>query len=243
MNRNNNIRGANTRGNSSFSNIQKNTNNLQNNKNNTQHISKKNLPMKVNSSAQNRTKGNAKDNTENNKIQNERIEMMFKLRKLWLDNVLWTRFFIISAISGMGDLQAVTKRLINNPTEFANIFKRFYSEENAKRFEALMMDHLLIGIKLINTAKTGNMASIKSLKEEWYKNADEISELLSSINSRWDKDKWQKLLHENLKLTEEQVMRRFRRQYTDDIIVYEKIENLSIKMADLMFEVIKMKVQ
>lgn len=241
MNRNNNVRG-NVKETSSRSNIQKSMNNLQNNKNNAQHISKKNSSMRGNNSAQNRMKGNLKNNTDNNKIQKERIEMMFKFRKLWLDNILWTRFFIISAISGMGDLQVVTKRLINNPTDFANIFKKFYSEENAKKFEALMMDHLLIGIKLINTAKTGNMASIKSLKEQWYKNADEISELLSSINSGWNKKEWQKLLYESLKLTEEQVMKRFSRQYTDDIAVYEKIENLSIKMADLMFEGIMIKV-
>lgn len=241
MNRNNNVRG-NVKETSSRSNIQKSMNNLQNNKNNAQHISKKNSSMRGNISAQNRMKGNLKNNTDNNKIQKERIEMMFKFRKLWLDNILWTRFFIISAISGMGDLQVVTKRLINNSTDFANIFKKFYSEENAKKFEALMMDHLLIGIKLINTAKTGNMASIKSLKEQWYKNADEISELLSSINSGWNKKEWQKLLYESLKLTEEQVMKRFSRQYTDDIAVYEKIENLSIKMADLMFEGIMIKV-
>lgn len=241
MNRNNNVRG-NVKETSSRANIQKNMNNLQNNKNNAQHISKKNSSMRGNNSAQNRIKGNLKNNTDNNKIQKERIEMMFKFRKLWLENILWTRFFIISAISGIGDLQVVTKRLINNPTDFANIFKKFYSEENAKKFEALMMDHLLIGIKLINTAKTGNMASIKSLKEQWYKNADEISELLSSINSGWNKKEWQKLLYESLKLTEEQVMKRFSRQYTDDIAVYEKIENLSIKMADLMFEGIMIKV-
>ena len=44
------------------------------------------------------------------------------------------------------------------------------------------------------------------------------------------------MFFENLKLTEEQVIKRFGRQYADDIESFEKLELLSEKMANFMAE-------
>ncbi len=223
MNRNNNVRS-----------------NLKNNSQGNRAGMQKNMRNNVNRGiSQNDKKESIKNNVNNssqNKASKEKDNIDIILKKLWSDNIIWTRFFIISAISGIGDLQIITKRLVKNPTDFANVLKKYYGEENAKRFEALMMDHLLIGIKLINTAKSGNINSIKGMRTQWYKNADEIAELLASINSNWSSSEWQKMLYENLKLTEDQVIKRFGRQYNEDILSFEKIDSLSIKMAEIMAE-------
>lgn len=200
-------------------------------------------PSQTNRMVSQRNMRNSRDMSRNNSMGNfnnkkgpDKNEILITFKKLWLDNTLWTRFFIISAISGTGDLQIVTKKLIKNPTDFSVVLKKFYNEEETKKLEVLMMDHLLIGIKLINTAKSGNITAINGLKEQWYKNANDISEYLFSLNPNWDKKEWNKMFFENLKLTEEQVIKRFGRQYADDIESFEKLELLSEKMANFMAE-------
>lgn len=217
MNKNNNVRS-----------------NLISNLRNTSQANRAEMQKNMRNNINKNVGQNNKNNVSQGKNSKEKDEADVVLKKIWSDNVMWTRFFIISAISGIGDLQIITKKLIKTPTEFSNVLKNYFDEESSKKFEALMMDHLLIGIKLINTAKSGNISAIKGMRTQWYKNADEISELMSSMNSNWNYNEWQKMLRENLKLTEDQVIKRFSRQYNDDILSFEKMSSLSIKMAEIM---------
>ena len=209
-------------------------NNVRSNLRNTSQANRAGMQKNMRNNINKNVGQNNKNNVSQGKNSKEKDETDVVLKKIWSDNVMWTRFFIISAISGIGDLQIITKKLIKTPTEFSNVLKNYFAEESSKKFEALMMDHLLIGIKLINTAKSGNISAIKGMRTQWYKNADEISELMSSMNSNWNYNEWQKMLRENLKLTEDQVIKRFSRQYNDDILSFEKMSSLSIKMAEIM---------
>ena len=209
-------------------------NNVRSNLRNTSQANRAGMQKNMRNNINKNVGQNNKNNVSQGKNSKEKDETDVVLKKIWSDNVMWTRFFIISAISGIGDLQIITKKLIKTPTEFSNVLKNYFAEESSKKFEALMMDHLLIGIKLINTAKSGNISAIKGMRTQWYKNADEISELMSSMNSNWNYNEWQKMLRENLKLTEDQVIKRFSRQYNDDISSFEKMNSLSIKMAEIM---------
>ncbi len=209
-------------------------NNVRSNLRNTSQANRAGMQKNMRNNINKNVGQNNKNNVSQGKNSKEKDETDVVLKKIWSDNVMWTRFFIISAISGIGDLQIITKKLIKTPTEFSNVLKNYFAEESSKKFEALMMDHLLIGIKLINTAKSGNISAIKGMRTQWYKNADEIAELMSSMNSNWNYNEWQKMLRENLKLTEDQVIKRFSRQYNDDISSFEKMNSLSIKMAEIM---------
>ena len=209
-------------------------NNVRSNLRNTSQANRAGMQKNMRNNINKNVGQNNKNNVSQGKNSKEKDETDVVLKKIWSDNVMWTRFFIISAISGIGDLQIITKKLIKTPTEFSNVLKNYFAEESSKKFEALMMDHLLIGIKLINTAKSGNISAIKGMRTQWYKNADEIAELMSSMNSNWNYNEWQKMLRENLKLTEDQVIKRFSRQYNDDILSFEKMSSLSIKMAEIM---------
>ncbi len=49
------------------------------------------------------------------------VNLMNELRKLWEQHVVWTRLFLVSAFGDLPDLEATTKRLLRNPTDFANV--------------------------------------------------------------------------------------------------------------------------
>ncbi len=164
----------------------------------------------------------------------KQIDLINTFRKLWTQHIMWTRSFIISTASNLGDLQLVTKRLLRNPGDFANELRQFYGNDVAKKFEALFTDHLLIAARLVNHAKNGDMEDVKDDRKKWYENADEIADFLASINPYWSKREWQAMMYDHLKMTENEATKRLTSQYAADIAQYDDIENGALKMADSM---------
>lgn len=163
------------------------------------------------------------------------ICLMNRIRQLWGQHVYWTRFFIISTAADLGDLEPVTKRLLQNPKDFAGLLTPIYGRKAAGRFEELFTQHLLIAADLVNAAKNGEADKANAARDKWYKNADEIAGFLSCINRWWDKATWKKMLYSHLEMTEKEATLRLQKNYTADISVFDDIENEAFEMADYMF--------
>lgn len=122
------------------------------------------------------------------------IVLINTFRQLWEQHVTWTRLFIISTVSNLVDLTFTAQRLLRNPADFANVLRKYYGADKAKKFEALLRNHLLIAAKLVNEAKAGNTKAVSEARANWYRNADNIAEFLSDINPYWDKNQWRNML-------------------------------------------------
>lgn len=168
---------------------------------------------------------------------NQDIVMLHNMfREVWEQHVMWTRSFIISTAAQLGDLKDVTNRLLQNPTDMANLFRQFYSEKEAQQFEDLFKEHLLIAAQLVNAARTGDEETADKTREDWYENADNIAAFLASINPYWDKSIWQRMLFQHLEMTEDEAVERLNGRYAEDISLFDEIESQALLMADYMSE-------
>lgn len=170
-----------------------------------------------------------------NQYTQREICLMNQLRMLWKQHVYWTRFFIISIASDLGDLEPVTNRLLQNPGDFAQVFSVFYGAKAAEQFKELFTQHLLIAADLVNAAKNQESNKADEARRKWYKNADEIAKFLYAINPFWDKMKWKSMLYSHLEMTEKEATLRLEGNYTADIKMFDAIEKEALKMADYMF--------
>lgn len=170
-----------------------------------------------------------------NQYTQKQICLMNRIRQLWVQHVYWTRFFIISTAADLKDLEPVTKRLLENPKDFAELLAPIYGVQVADQFEELFTEHLLIAADLVNAAKNGEVDKANTAREKWYENADEIAEFLSSVNRCWDKTKWKNMLYSHLEMTEKEATLRLQGNYTADIDMFDQIENEALTMADYMF--------
>lgn len=118
------------------------------------------------------------------------VELLNELRMLWEQHIHWTRSFIISTAANLGDLEPVTNRLLQNPGDFGKVFRMFYDNQIASNFENLLTQHLLIAADLVNAAKNNDSTAAAEARTKWYKNADEISAFLASINPYWNEQIW-----------------------------------------------------
>jgi len=165
---------------------------------------------------------------------NKQIALKNSLRQLWEQHSFWTRSFIISTAAGLGDLDLVTKRLLRNPSDFANLLKKYYNNDKAETFQKLLEQHLLIAGDMVNAAKAGFTEDVAAYRKRWYENADMIAAFLAGINPNWNEKKWQNLLYDHLKMVEAEAIQRLNRQYDADIKTFDQIENQSLQMEDYM---------
>ena len=177
---------------------------------------------------------NQKVNCANRSLSPEEQQVFNTLRRLWMEHVLWTRFFLISTIGNLNDLDAVTKRLLRNPADFAAVLKLFYGNQKAKNFETLFTDHLLIAAELVKAAMANDAANVEEQRKKWYANADQIVNFLGNVNPYWSNKTWQALLYDHLRMTENEAVQILTGQYEESIAEFDAIQEEALKMADEM---------
>ncbi|MGN1271488.1 MAG: LysM peptidoglycan-binding domain-containing protein [Clostridia bacterium] len=164
-------------------------------------------------------------------ITQNAMNLSDEMNTLWEQHVFWTRLFLISVSENLKDLEETEKRLLRNPADIANIYRRYYGNDVAQKIQNLLTEHLKIGGDLIVALKNKDNAKAQELNKKWYKNADEIAEFLSSINPYYNKQELQQMLYEHLALTTEEVKARLRGDYKADIEAFDKVEKEALKMA------------
>jgi len=168
------------------------------------------------------------------KITKPEVDLMNKMRMLWEQHGAWTRMTIMSIVFGLPDEELATKRLLQNPVDFANALRFFYGDKIATKFSDLLKSHLVIAAQLVKAAKAGDNSSAAEAEKKWYENADEIATFLSYINPHWSKESWKAMLHEHLALVKAEAVAMLTKDYAAGIKVYDKIESQALEMADVM---------
>lgn len=160
------------------------------------------------------------------------VSLTNDMRAVWEQHVYWTRMLLISIAERLGDLDAVEKRLLENPADIGAIFAKYYSENVAKAIVQLLTEHLQIGGALITALRDGNSAEAQNLMRQWYLNADQMAEAFGSINPYYDTEELRKMLYSHLQLTSQEVSYRLAGNYAADIEAFDEVEKEALDMAD-----------
>ncbi|OCT16238.1 glycosyltransferase [Paenibacillus pectinilyticus] len=163
-----------------------------------------------------------------------KVKLQNDLRKLWMDHVLWTRSYIVSALAGLEDQKDVLARLLQNQQDIGNAIKPFYGEAAGNKLADLLREHILLAGSVIDAAKSGNQADLAKYNKEWHRNADDISKFLSGANPNWSMKSQQDMLYTHLQLVTDQVVARLKKDWKADILAYDKNEDHMIMYADML---------
>jgi hypothetical protein len=165
----------------------------------------------------------------------KKAEFKIAMRKLWQEHVVWTRLYIISALSELPDKEETTKRLLQNQTDIGNAVKGFYGDAAGDKLTSLLKDHILIAADLVDAVGTGNTERSNQASAKWNTNADAIAEFLSGANPKyWPLNETKSMMHEHLKATTDEVLARVKKDWQGDVKAYDRIENQILEMADML---------
>lgn len=167
-------------------------------------------------------------------VSNEQLSLRLALRRLWSDHVIWTREYVVAAIAGAPDAQAVAGRLLANQEHIGSAIVPFYGEAAGSALTDLLKQHIMIAVDLIEAAKSGDQAGFAGADQRWDANAREIAALLSSANPNWPSDDVADLLRQHLKLTKDEATARLQQRWADDIEAFDQIFTEILTIADVL---------
>ena len=157
------------------------------------------------------------------------------MRKLWEDHITWTRMFIVSDAANLPDEAFAAQRLLQNQVDIGNAIKPFYGEQAGNALSALLTDHILIAVKLINAAKAGDLAGFNSAKTSWYDNGSQIAIFLHNANPKfWPLADTQSMMKMHLDLTLAEASDRLNGKWAADIGDYDMVHQEILQMADML---------
>jgi hypothetical protein len=162
-----------------------------------------------------------------------RLELRDDMRRLWQDHVIWTRVFIIDAVAGLPDLDLALGRLLQNQVDLGRAFATFYGGAG-DRLTALLRTHIIQAGDIVAAARDGDRRALETARRAWRENADDIADLLSSVNERWPFEVVRHMMHEHLDQTEAEAIARLEGRWDDDVAAYDAIVFHILDMADVL---------
>jgi hypothetical protein len=107
------------------------------------------------------------ESRQNQHLSKPAVQLKEDLRKLWIDHVIWTRSYLVSAVAGLEDQDKVLERLLKNQEDIGNAIKPYYGEKAGNKLTELLRDRILIAGKIVDAAKRGKQADVKKFNKEY----------------------------------------------------------------------------
>ncbi len=164
------------------------------------------------------------------------LSLRSAMRKLWADHVVWTRCYVVSAIADLSDVQATATRLLRNQEEIGNAIVPYYGKAAGDQLAALLKEHIMIAVDLVDAAKMGDQRKLAVADKRWTKNASDIALFLSEANHYWPEKSVTDLLNLHLKLTKEEAVARLNKEWEVDIHKFDEIFTEILVLADALAE-------
>ena len=155
------------------------------------------------------------------------------MRKLWEDHITWTRLAIVSFAGGLPDLQATEARLLANQVDIGNAIKPYYGRTAGNRLTAVLKEHILGAVALLQAAKSGDQAQIAPASAAWYANANQIADFLHAANPHaWPKATMRAMMKTHLDQTLAEAQHRLQGNFAADVRDYDAVHRHILEMAD-----------
>ena len=159
------------------------------------------------------------------------LDLYNAMRYLWTDHTVWTRMYIISSLANSTDAPVAAARLLKNQEDIGNAIKPLYGDAAGNNLTALLKQHILIAVDIINAVKAQNSTAQAAAEAAWTQNADQIANLLSGANPNLPNQVVKDLMYTHLATTKDELVARYKMNYPADVaawdIVYDHIKMMS----------------
>lgn len=172
-----------------------------------------------------------------NKLRSvKQINVINTTRELWIQYFIWMTDYLNNIVCVFGNTSFIIGRIKEALQNFVTEFEKYYGHGNAITFEIFLINHLNYATNLLNAIKVGDIRKASAARTEWYKNADDIVNLFSTINPYWSKQELQNLIYDHMRLVENQFIYRLNNKCITEIIRDENVNNQILKIANYMTE-------
>jgi len=167
-------------------------------------------------------------------VQKSAAELTLRqnMRQLWTDHTVWTRDYIIAAVDGKPDAQAAATRLLKNQEDIGNAVAVYYGKDAGDKLTALLKEHIMIAVDLINAAKVNDQIKLNAANDKWKTNGQDIADFLASANPNWPQATMREMMAKHLATTTDEVTARLKKDYDADVKAYDAVYDHILMMSD-----------
>jgi hypothetical protein len=157
------------------------------------------------------------------------------MNRLWEDHITWTRQVIVDFAAGLPDLEAAEARLLRNQADIGNAIKPFYGTAAGSTLTALLRAHILQAVDVLEAAKAGDRAKLKTASATWYANGRQIAAFLTRANPHeWPLAMTTSMMNRHLALTTKEAVARLQGNWAADVAAYDQVHAEILHMADML---------
>jgi hypothetical protein len=161
------------------------------------------------------------------------LDTKLQMRQLWTDHAVWTRMYLIESLDNSPAADAAATRLLQNQVDIGNAIKPIYGEAAGTQLTALLKQHILIAVDIVNDVKAKNATAQAADEARWKSNADDISNFLSTANpTYWPNDAVKNLMYMHLSTTKDELVARATKDYPGDVRAWDAVYNHILTMSD-----------
>lgn len=155
-----------------------------------------------------------------------------RMRLAWLNHVYLLNSFINSVTGDMPDQQEVASALIRNAEEIADLFARYYPQNEVEQLQQLLLDHVELSGSFITESKAGNDARAESQKQRLYENASQLASMLAGATPEFDERYLKDMFDMHIDLEAQALAERMAGEYERQFQTLRKAQRQAIAMAD-----------
>lgn len=178
--------------------------------------------------------GNERAERQTQPLSQKTVQLRVDMRELWTEHAFWTEKFVTSYIAGLEDQEPVLARLLKNQDDLGNAIKPYYGEEAGNKLAQLLREHIQIAGKVVAAAKSGNQPDFKKYSDQWFKNADDITNFLSAANPNYNKKELNEMMYMHLRFITEGVAAKLNKAWNQNITALDKNQSHLMNMADFL---------
>jgi hypothetical protein len=162
----------------------------------------------------------------------KKLALYQDMRKLWSEHVIWTREYVIAFLDNKSEVPQVAERLLRNQADIGNATVPYYGRAAGDQLGALLKEHILVAVDLLDAAKSGNQTKYKDADARWHKNAVDLAAFLGKANPNWNTTDIVSMLNNHLNLTTKEAVAHMNKNYREDIRLFDEIYNQILGMSD-----------
>jgi len=161
------------------------------------------------------------------------LKLIVEMRRLWADQVMWTRSSIVAIHNDLADRDQVATRLLKNSDDIGELIAPFYGSENTTNFNSLFKNHLATTLELAVAAKAGDEAKMNEVEKRLNQNVDELISEISTANRSLNKEELKTMLYDYNRLIKEDVTAHFSNSYETEISTFDRLHDQAMIIADV----------
>jgi hypothetical protein len=154
------------------------------------------------------------------------------MRKVYEDQILWTRMVVLSVLDGVKGQEVYAHRLWENYEACEELMAPYYGD-GAEKFGHLLEEHVVLTVKVLEDVKAGSVFA--SILPYWYENGDQLAAVMTALNPKyWPEMESRLVWRRYLDLTLETALARHKGDWGADVQAYDALHLHALRLADYM---------